>query len=779
MKISYKVLKRYINNLKSVDEVARELVMHTAEVEDIVYEWENLRDVFIWEVKTCKKHPDSEKLNCTTVEVNWKTLKIVCWAPNVKAGLKVPVALVWAKLKDDLVLSKVKIRWEESEWMICSKDELWLVKERQEWILELPEDAPLNMNFRDYLQKNDIILEIDNKAINHRPDMFSHIWVAREIEAISWNKLNYEYLKKDFSSLSDLWIKVENSDVVKRYKWVKIDNVKNIESPNYIKEVLWSAWVNSKWLLIDISNYSLYLYWQPIHCFDANKIEWNIIVRFAKKWEKFIALDDKEYNLDTNDIVIADSKKVLCLWWIIGWKSSAVTDETTSILVEAAHFDQAILRMTWKRLWIRTDALNIFEKDITNWMQEAWISLVIDELQKNLTDIKLVGHSDIYPVKQKEVTIDFDLEFINNLIWESYSKKDVEKILNNLWIRLEWEKIIVPFWRKDLNYKADIAEEIARIIWYDKIRSTLPRLETWAVTQKNIYRIKDITKNFFSSKGFFDLYTYSFVNEELMNKCLWNTENLVSMKNPLSEELTHLRWSLIPNMMLSLERNKEDYDDLKLFEIEKVFNIEKTNNINEFYSLSWVQNFKKDVAYYDIQNLVSSFLRHIMVYNFSFEEAKNIPSFAHPSRTAEIIVRGKTIWIVWEIHPKVCSNFSIKDRIWFFELNVDLLDESIFQTIKAKDVSNFQENNFDLNFVIDKNEKSNKLKDVISKANENITNVELLDIYENEEKLPWKRSLTYKIYIQSMEKTLDDSDKAKIINEIISKVSKIGWELRS
>ncbi len=306
MKISYKVLQNYVSDLGTPEEVAQDLVMHTAEVEEIEYEGGNLENVFIGEVKTCEKHPDSEKLNCTTVEVNGATYPIVCGASNVKAGLKVAVALVWAQLAPDFTIAKTKIRGEVSEGMICSEDELGMTDIRQEGILELPSDAPLGTTMRDYLDKNDAILEIDNKAINHRPDLFSHIGIAREVAAIKGEKLNYTLSKKDFSHLAELTINNEIPKHVSRYKGLKIENVENIPTPEYIKEVLNSAEIASKGLLIDISNYSLYLYGQPTHCFDADKINWDITIRFAKDGEKFTALNDSEYQLSSADIVIAD-----------------------------------------------------------------------------------------------------------------------------------------------------------------------------------------------------------------------------------------------------------------------------------------------------------------------------------------------------------------------------------------------------------------------------------------------------------------------------------------
>lgn len=778
MKISYKVIKNYIPDIKTAEEVAKDLVMHTAEVEDIIIEWENLEHVYIWEVITCEKHPDSEKLNCTTVKVNNWIFPIVCGAANVRTWLRVPVAVCGAKLAPDFIIKKTKIRWETSEWMICSEDELGLIKERQDWILELPTDAPLDVSMRDYLGKNDAILEIDNKAINHRPDLFSHIWVIREIYAINWKRFDFEYENRDFSKLTDLWIKNNIQKEVRRYIGLKIENVANIESPEYITKVLNSAEVNSKWLLIDISNYSLYLYGQPTHCFDADKIKWKIIIRFAKDWEKFLALNDVTYELTSEDIVIADDEKVLALGWIIWGKESSVTNETKNIIVEWAHFDQAIIRKTGKRLWVRTDSLNVFEKDILPEMAIRGVSLIASELEKNLDWIKITAFSDLYSDKQKTIYIDFDLEYINNLIGKKYSREEALSILNNLWIEEKGNKLTIPFWRKDLNFKSDIAEEIARIDWYDNIESTVPRINLWAVVQTNTYKIKNDSRNYFTNKWYFDMYTYSFVNEELMSKALWNTDDLVPMKNPLSEELTHLRWSLIPNLLLSLEKNIREYSNLKLFELEKIFK-RNWNEINEYYSLAWLEVSNKDLVYYDIQNTIADLFKTIWVDKYVFDNITVVPNFAHSGRTASIIIRGEEVWTIWEINPRVAANFDVKSRIWYFEINIAKLEKSLYSITKAKELSNYQENNFDLSFVVDKDTKAKIIKLTIEKSNiDLITKVDMTDIYEDETKLPGKRSLSFKVFIQSMEWTLDDKIKNELINEIVKNVSKKAWVLR-
>jgi len=779
MKVSYKVLKSYLPNLPAPEEVAQKLVMHTAEVDDIIYEWENLENVYVWEVIECEKHTDSDKLNCTKVKVWDSIYPIVCWAPNVKVWIKVPVALVWAKLAPDFVIAKTKIRWEVSEWMICSLDELWLISERQEWIWEMPVEAPNWASLRDYLWKTDAILDIDNKAINHRPDMFSHLWVIRELSCLYWEDVKLDYENVDFSNLDAYPLENKIPEFVNRYSALKISWVKNIETPEYIKQVLSANDCDSKGLLIDITNYSLYFYWQPLHAFDADKIDWKIIVRFAGDWEWFTALDDNYYELSKEDIVIADESKILALWWVIWWKSSAVTDDTTSIVLESANFDQAILRKTWRTKWVRTDALNVFEKDIPADLVHYWTSLAFNVLKSSLPDLKTESYSDSYEVKQKEVTVPLDFSFINSLIWKNYSTSRVEEILEALWLNISWSEIKVPFFRTDISRKADIAEEVARIEWYNNVESTLPRIEVWAVSQSDMYKFKKDVRNFFVSRGFYEMYNYSFVGREICEKMNVSMDNLIPLKNFLSEDASHMRWDLITNLMNSLEENIRDEKNLKLFEIEKIYKRD-WDSIEEKYSLAWVYTKEKeDILYYDILKILSDFYKSVWISKYSYSKLEDEISFVHNGRTSNIVIRWKSVWIVWEIHPLIAKRFDVNSRVAFFEIDVEAILPACYDLVKAKEISVYQENNFDMAFLVDKSLEAKKIKSTIqSSDNKYISNVELIDIYENEEKIPWKRSLAFKIYISSLDWTLWDDFKSELIKTITSKVEKVWWILR-
>jgi phenylalanyl-tRNA synthetase beta chain len=788
MKVSYNTLKKYIPNIKPAEEVAQDLIMHTAEVEDIIYQWESFNNIVIWEITEISNHPDADKLKVCSVNIWNEENQIVCGGSNLEVWQKVAVAKIGAKVswhwEEIITMKKTKIRWIESSWMICASEEIWLKEEfPAESETEILDLSSLNIKAWDklseILDKNDYYLDIDNKAINHRPDLFSHVWIMREICAINWEKFDFEFENKDFSN-SEKILNLENSipKLVKRYIWIKISGVKNIETPKFIKEVISSHGIDSKGLLVDITNYSLYFYGQPTHIFDADKISWKITIREALKDEKFLALDDKEYFLNAWDIVIADEEKVLALGWIIWGKESSVSNTTKNIVIESANFDQAIIRKTWKILWLRTDALNVFEKDLLPEMAHKGASLIVSELEKIFTELKIEEFIDSYDVKQKEVEIVYDLDFINNLIWKEYSSNVAEKIIRSLWIVKKWDKLQIPFWRKELNYKADIAEEIARIDWFDNIETTPPSINMWAVSQSNTYRIKDDTRNFFTSKWYFDMYNYSFVNEELMNNLESSCKNLIPLKNSLSAELTHMKWSLIPNLMNSLKDNIRDSKDLKLFEIEKVFKLDWTN-ISENYEVASVITSDEKIPYYEIQKVVTDYLKTIWIDNFSFDKAENIPKYSHSWRTAKIIARWKDIWFVWEIHPEISKRFDIHSRVAFFYINVDTIKQMAYSIIKVSEISQFQMNNFDINFVVDKEVSWKNITSTILNTDKKlIKKVELFDIFESEEKLPWKRSLSFKVFIQSEEWTLDDKIKNNLIEEIKKKVEKKGWELR-
>ncbi|MBW7954227.1 phenylalanine--tRNA ligase subunit beta [Candidatus Gracilibacteria bacterium] len=789
MKVSYKILKKYLPYIESAESVSKDLIMHTAEVEEILSEKKSFENIVIGIIKEISKHPDADNLSVCQVDIGESELsQIVCGGDNLAIGQKVVVAkpgskVLWHGEGELIELKKTSLRGVESNGMICASEEIGLKE-------QFPQKGPKNILDLSFLNddagtllskalnKDDEVLVIDNKAINHRPDMFSYMGVLREISTINKKNIDLNYENIDFSNLKTLDVENKIPSKVKRYSLLSVSNVENITSNQDIKTIIESAGHSVKGLLIDLSNYSLYFYGQPAHIFDRDKINGKIEVRFAKTGEILEALDDKTYNLTSNDIVIADQEKILALGGIIGGKSSAVSKDTKNILIETAHFDQAILRITGKNLGLRTDALNVFEKDIMPETCHYATSLILKELQNNFKNLTLDGYFDSYPIKQKKVTQKLDIDFYNDLLGTSYKKEEITDILKNLGINIVGDTLEIPFWRKELTTKADIAEEIARITGYDKIIQTIPRINLGAIIQNPIYNLKNDSKTFFSHKGFFDVFNYSFVNNDLMQKLNQDTSNLVDLKNSLSLDATHLRGSLIPNLMKGLQDNIKNLSSIKLFEIEKVF-YKKENNIVEKYMLSGVMVAKKDIVYYDLQNILSDFFKTIFVDNFYFEKCDKNIEFAHNGRVAKIILRGKEIGIIGEIHPSVAKRFDIEDRVGFFEIDAEKLLSGAYNKTKAKDLSIYQENNFDLSIVVDKSVNGRDIYQTILQTDKKlIQDIELFDIYENNEKLPGKRSLSFKIFIQSTESTIKDDVKTNLIQEIIKRVEKKGGSLR-
>lgn len=764
--------------------------MHTAEVEEIASQSKSFENIVFWNIIEIQTHENADALKVCKVDVGEsENLQIVCWGSNLRVGQGVAVAkigasVVWHGQWDPVIMKKTSIRWVESSGMICASEEIGLkedfpAKDEKE-ILDISSfDAKPGTPLATLLKKDDFILTIDNKAINHRPDMFSYMGVMRELCVINDQKFWLEYEEEDFSKVKTLKIDNQIPDTVKRYIWLQMNGVSNLETPEEIKHLVEAAGNTSKWILVDITNYCLFMYGQPTHCFDADKIQGHIVIRFAREGETLLALDNKEYTLTPEDIVIADTEKVIALWGVIWGKNSAVSETTKNIIIESAYFPGSVVRFTGRRLGIRTDALNIFEKNITTGMQIKWVSLISNILKKVFPKSTLEGYNDIYPVKEKSIEIPYDIAFINNLIGREYEDAAIKKILTGLWIEIKWKNCLIPFWRKDMSKKADIAEEVCRIDGFDKVIATTPRIDVGAVVQSDMVKLKAETRNFFTSVGFFDMYNYSFVNEALMKKLRSSTDGLIEMKNYLSEEITHMRNSLIPNLMLWIEQNIREKTNIKMFEIEKVFWLQN-KEVYEAYHLAGVMTTQEKDAYYPLQNILLNFFETIGIDKIFFEKpTSDIPPFAHTGRVANIMIRGKKIGFLCEVNKEVCENFDTHSRIGCFEINADMLSNIAFNIPKAEELSSFQENNFDLSIVVDKKVKWSDIQNKIKKAEPSIIKkVELFDIYEDESKLPEARSLSFKIYIQSPEQTLSDEVKSTLIKKIVSDVEKIGGRLR-
>lgn len=347
---------------------------------------------------------------------------------------------------------------------------------------------------------------------------------------------------------------------------------------------------------------------------------------------------------------------------MIGGKDSAVSVDTKKIVIESAWFDQALIRKTGKRLGVRTDALNVFEKELVDSLSHIGVSLIIKELEEHFEILKLEAISDIYPDPRPQTRIEFLPDYIRNLIGKNYSEEMMLKILDSVGVEKDGDILLIPRWRKDLSHIADIAEEIARLDGYESVKSTIPRINLGAITQSPLYSAKRKLRSHFVSRGFFEMYTYSFIGEKLAQKAGLDISKSIPLKNFLSEEASHMRPSLIPLLLESMEQNIREYSPLKLFECEKVYKKEDSS-VSEFIQLGVMIYTEEDNAFYPIRKELDDLFHILGISRYEVKASQNIPAYFHSGRSGEIIVRGKSLGYIGEIRPKVLHNFEIPARV--------------------------------------------------------------------------------------------------------------------
>lgn len=792
----------------SIVELAHLYSIHTAEIDDVLHFWKE-KKVLIWKILSCKKHPDSDHLNIVEVDL-WDTWikQIVCWADNVSSAELVAVATVWSILGTDFEIKEAKLRWQISQWMICSEDELWFQEDRAPGIMKLEDyfDKSILLSniwkpFYDLeisipwiwkdefkMKLSDIVFEIDNKFITNRPDLFSVEWNSREFWAIF--NLPFTSYNKDYKfNKWNIKCNIE-SDKVLAYNLVKVDNAISEISPFSIRYSLYKSWIASKFDLVDMTNYVMTELWQPMHAFDADKIDWNITVRQAKTWEKILALNWNEYELNENDLVIADNSKILAIAWIIWGQSSAISETTKNIYIESACFDPTSIRLTSLRLWVRTDSSTRYEKSLDPLLTNKALSRALDFLtflKKNYNiswDFNYLKSNSI-----NEISIDFTSDFIAKKIWISIPDAEIIRISKALWFEISWYSswftVKVPSFRatKDISIKEDIAEEIWRIYSYDKVPE-IPLSWDISITRANKkLELKSLVRDYFANKWFYEVYNYSFSNENLDEK-IWikDHENSIKVINAYSNEFTLYRREMSSYILKKTSENINNSGKFAIYEIWKIWKKINQNSFEEKQKLAWIwywidfSEFKSKLDWF--LSLVSKNSEFEIIFGTDLTSYRIL----HPNKSWKINYNNEEIWYFWYLNPKTASLFEIDDsKSIYFEFDFDKL-LSIYTEAKIifKEIPKFPWIDRELNFVMDEKTRINEVIRLIKWCNEIIRDVSIIDIYRNEEKI-WKdkKSISFSILLQDYEKTINDESALTIQNKIINTLAKSDINIRS
>ena len=801
MKITFDWLKDHLKtNLKEKNllEQLTNIGLEVESVESLSAENELFK---IAEIINVEKHPNADRLKVCDVSIGKKDLqKVVCGAANARKGLITIYAPPGAVIpRTKVKLEVAKIRGVTSYGMLCSEAELNLSDESK-GITELSSKYKKNVG-KSFFSKSNTNL-IDLSITPNRPDCLGMKGIARDLAASGFGKF-IDFKEKEIKSSTKQTLKVrinrEKNQGCTAFGSCLIKDVKNTESPQWLKDKLISVGQKPISAIVDITNYVMLDINRPLHAYDADKIEKGIIVRNSKPGEEFTALDNKNYKLEKDMCVISDQKGVLGLGGIIGGTRSGTELSTKNILLESAYFDPRSIRNTAKKLNLDTDAKFRFERGIDPLSIEAGLkkaSLLIQKICGG--EISKIDVQKIENYKTK--TIKFDYNLFENVSGFKISLREMIKILEDLGFickkKNRYLMLTVPSWRPDISQQIDIVEELVRISGYDKIKIIDPIKNRTKSTLTKTQKLFHFLQRAIASKGYLETITWSFTDQNY-NDHFKNEYKEIKIVNPISSELGVLRNSIFSNLIIYMTKNLDrGFKDLSIFEIGPVFTgsnpgEQKTVvcglSAGKRSRLSWI-NKDRDVDVFDIKRDVVQTLIEAGYNSDNFFIDSETPNYYHPGKSGRIFLdqtKDKVAAYFGEIHPSIIKKVDIKtDSLVGFEIfleNLKFSKKSLNDQKPKFIVSDFQKSERDFAFVVNKEVKVQELVSAISSIDQNlIRNIKVFDVYEGENIPNSHKSIAISVTIQSSEKTLNDSDLEKINNLIIKTVEdKTGAKIRS
>ena len=807
MHVTLNWLKNYIDFEFSPNELADRLTMLGVEVESIKQLGAELEGVVVGSVTAIRPHPNADKLVLCQVDIGEsEELQIVCGAPNVREGMLAPVARIGATLPIGLTIKRAKLRGEASHGMLCSEKELGL-SEDAAGLMELQADIPLGTSFSEALGLDDVIFELE--ITPNRPDCLSMIGVAREIRAETGNALklprvDFNEAETDIQEMTS--VTIEAPGLCPRYAARVIQGVKIEASPEWLQQRLESVGIGVINNIVDITNFVLMEYGQPLHAFDYHKLAENrIVVRRAAVGENLTTLDEIERELAPDMLVIADAEKPVALAGIMGGYDSEITDTTCDVLLESAYFNPSSVRATAKALGISTEASYRFERGADPGIVLAALDRAAQLIAELAGGTICKGIVDVYPGEQPLTRIQLRPERVNFILGTAIEATEMTQILSHLGFDVKANgaenrqadeetsslRVTVPTFRSDISREIDLIEEIARVHGYDNIPTTLPKGDIPVPAPNPSTEVRKRVKQFLLAAGMMEAVNYSFCDPNCFDKIRFTADSplreTLKLQNPLSPEMSVLRTTLLPRLLENAQHNRNhQIDTIAFFEIGNVFirNGEQkepervagilAGQIGEgVYSHPY-----RSPDFYDIKGVVEGILEVCGIVDYTLQKT-DTPTF-HPGRSAEILLRNKQIGTFGEAHPEVLENYDLPYKAYLFEFDMEVLVDAAIFAKRFEPIPIYPTIERDLAIVVDKDVLSDMPTELIyATGGELVKSVRLFDVYEGEQVPEEKKSLAYAITYHSATETLTD----KAVNTLHDKVvkhlnQKLGAELR-
>lgn len=805
MNTSLSWIKMYVPDLDvSAQEYTDAMTLSGTKVEGYEKLDADLENIVIGQITKIEKHPDADKLIVCQVNLGNESVQIVTGAPNVKEGDKVPVVLDGGrvagghdgkKTPGGIKIKKGKLRGIESCGMMCSIEELGSSREMYPEAPELgiyifPEDAVVGENAIKALGLDDVVFEYE--ITSNRVDCYGVIGIAREAAATFNKKFCLPEVKAtgNNENASDyIKVTVQDTDLCPRYCARVVKNVKIGPSPKWMQRCLAANGIRPINNLVDITNYVMEEYGQPMHAYDLDTIEdREIIVRRAGKDEKFVTLDGQERTMDDSVLMICDGKKPVGIAGIMGGENSMITDHVQTVLFEAACFNGTNIRLSSKKIGLRTDASGKFEKGLDPNNAEAAINRACQLMEELGAGEVVGGIVDVCSETRVPSRVKFDPERINALLGTNLTKEEMLGYLARVELTYDEEtnEIVAPTFRQDINCLADVAEEVARFFGYDKIPTTLPTGEATTGKMPFKLRIENIARDIAEYCGFSEGMTYSFESPKVFDKLRIPEEDVlrkvITISNPLGEDYSIMRTSTLNGMLTSLSTNYNRRNkDVRLYELGNVY-LPKELPLTELpdertqFTLGMYGNGN----FFDMKGVCEEFFEKIgMRKKMTYDPNCGKP-YLHPGRQANMVYEGKVVGYLGEVHPIVADNYGIGDRAYIAVIDIRTVLEFASFSHKYTGIAKYPAVTRDLSLVVPKAVLAGQIESmIVQRGGKILESCQLFDIYEGSQIQKGFKSMAYSVVFRAHDKTLEETEITAAMKKILNGLNSLGIELRS